>query len=189
MRKAVFLDKDGTIVKNVPYNVDPAKIELAAGCAEALLRLHKAGHPLIVVSNQPGLAKGLFSLEDLHKAEKYLARLLSSFGIPIKAFYYCPHHPQAIISQFRTDCFCRKPAPGLIERAAREHGLDLAGSWMIGDILNDVEAGKRAGCGTILINNGNETEWVRSSIRTPDYVVSDLVAAAEIIYESAARQG
>ena len=188
MRKAVFLDKDGTVVHNFPYNVDPSKIELTAGCAEALLRLHQAGHPLIVISNQPGLAKGLFSLQDLQRAERFLARLLASFGIPIRAFYYCPHHPEAVVPRSRTACTCRKPAPGLIEQAAREHGLDLAGSWMIGDILNDVEAGRRAGCGTILIDNGNETEWVRSPIRTPDYVVPGLIEAAEIICRSSRPQ-
>lgn len=176
MHKAVFLDKDGTIVHDVPYNIDPSKIEFTPGCAEALLRLHEAGHHLIVISNQPGVAKGLFSLKELQSAERFLARRLASLGIPIKAFYYCPHHPEGVAA-----CGCRKPAPGLIEQAAREHDLDLAYSWMIGDILNDIEAGRRAGCRTILINNGNETEWVRSSFRTPDYTVSGLLEAADII--------
>jgi histidinol-phosphate phosphatase family protein len=176
MQKAVFLDKDGTIIHDVPYNIDPSKIELTPGCAEALLRLHLAGLQLIVISNQPGLAKGIFSLQDLRKAERFLARRLASFGIPIKTFYYCPHHPGGGVP-----CACRKPAPGLIEQAAREHDLDLAHSWMIGDILNDIEAGRRAGCRTILINNGNETERVRSSLRTPDHMVPGLAEAADII--------
>ena len=186
MPKAVFLDKDGTIVHDVPYNVDPSKIELTPGCAEALLRLHHAGHLLIVISNQPGLAKGLFSLQDLRKAERFLAQRLASFGIPIKAFYYCPHHPQGSVLAYSRVCHCRKPEPGLLYSAALEHGLDLTASWLIGDILNDIEAGRRAGCGTILIDNGNETQWVRSSIRTPDYIVPGLVEAAEIICNHAA---
>jgi histidinol-phosphate phosphatase family protein len=184
MRKAVFLDKDGTIVHDVPYNVDASKVELTAGCAEALLRLHEAGHPLIVISNQPGLAKGFFSLQDLQKAERFLARRLASFGIPIKAFYYCPHHPEGTVSRYRLRCKCRKPEPGMIEQAAREHDLDLQGSWMIGDILNDIEAGRRAGCRTILVDNGNETEWLRTSLRTPDHTVPGLLEAADIICSS-----
>ena len=181
MHKAVFLDKDGTIVHDVPYNIDPSKIELTQGCAEAILRLHQAGHSLIVISNQPGLAKGLFSLQDLQTAESVLAQRLASFGIPIKAFYYCPHHPDGIVAQYRSICDCRKPAPGLIERAAREHELDLSLCWMIGDILNDIEAGRRAGCRTILIDNGNETEWLRTPLRTPHHIVPGLSEAAEII--------
>ncbi len=181
MRAAIFLDKDGTIVHDVPYNIDPFRIELTPGCAEALLRLRSANYYLIVVSNQPGLAKGLFTFEELQKAERFLARRLASLGIPIRAFYYCPHHPDGIVPRFRTACVCRKPSPGMLEQAAREHHLDLSRSWVVGDILNDIEAGKRAGCRTVLIENGNETEWRLSPLRVPHHIAAGLSDAADII--------
>jgi histidinol phosphatase-like enzyme len=96
----------------------------------------------------------------------------------LDGFYYCPHAPDA-------GCDCRKPAPGMLERAAREHGVDLRASWMIGDILDDVEAGRRAGCRTILLDNGNETEWRDGEQRCPDYVARDLAQAAAIIAAAA----
>ncbi len=185
MNQAVFLDKDGTIVQDVPYNVDPARIRLLPGCVEALQRLQRAGYDLIVISNQAGLAKGLFSRKDLETAERYLTALLASSSIAISAFYYCPHLPGAARAEYARACDCRKPKPGLVLQAARDHNIDLLHSWFIGDILNDVEAGRRAGCRTILINNGNETEWKLSSIRAPHHIVRDLQEAADII----CRQG
>jgi histidinol-phosphate phosphatase family protein len=106
----------------------------------------------------------------LHEVKGKLRELLPA----LDAFYYCPHLPEA-------GCDCRKPAPGMLERAAREHGVELAQSWMIGDILDDVEAGRRAGCRTILVDNGNETEWRAGESRSPHYVARDLPQAAEII--------
>ncbi len=168
--KAVFIDKDGTLVQNVPYNVDPERIALTPGAVQGLSALSCVGYRLIVVSNQPGAALGLFDEPDLEKVERRLRELLPA----LDGFYYCPHAPQA-------GCDCRKPAPGMLERAAREHGVELAGSWMVGDILDDVEAGRRAGCRTILLDNGNETEWRSGEARRPHYVARDLSHAAAII--------
>jgi histidinol-phosphate phosphatase family protein len=178
---AVFLDKDGTLVEDVPYNVDPDRIRLMPGAAEGLQRLHAAGYPLVVVSNQSGVARGLFAEEALVAVEERLRKLLADAGVPLAGFYYCPHHPQGTMAAYAVDCDCRKPAAGLLLRAAREHGYDLGRSWFVGDILNDMEAGRRAGCRTILLDNGHETEWVLSPERTPDFTVSDLAAAARII--------
>ena len=169
---AVFLDKDGTLLEDVPYNVDPARVSLAKGAKEALAAFADRRLRVIVVSNQPGLALGLFSREDLEALERHLVDTLELHG-----FYYCPHHPHA-------GCDCRKPSPGLLLLAAREQGVDLARSWMVGDILDDVEAGRRAGCRTCLIDNGNETEWELTELRTPDAVAADLAqAAARILGE------
>jgi len=104
--------------------------------------------------------------------------------VPPAGFYYCPHHPDGAVADLRTTCACRKPAPGLLWQAARAEGIDLARSWFIGDILNDVEAGNRAGCRTILLNNGHETEWVASPLRVPWAVAPDLDAAARIICDT-----
>lgn len=179
--QAIFLDKDGTLIEDIPYNVDPEKIHLSEGAVEGLQLLYRAGYPLIVVSNQAGIAHGYFSEKDLEQVVHRLEDLLAEIGVLLAGFYYCPHHPEGKIAIYRMDCDCRKPAPGLLFQAALEQGIDLKESWMIGDILNDIEAGQRAGCHTILINNGNETEWVLNSIRMPQYCVLNLTEAAHII--------
>jgi D-glycero-D-manno-heptose 1,7-bisphosphate phosphatase len=176
--QAIFIDKDGTLIKDVPHNVDPDLIELCDKAGDGLHFLQQLGYHLFVVSNQPGVAKGLFPEEALEPVEVRITELLSQEQVVLDGFYYCPHHPDGIRPGYATDCDCRKPMPGLLLRAAREHGIDLPRSWMIGDILHDVEAGNRAGCNTVLIDNGNETEWEISAERIPDLVVPDLHAAA-----------
>ncbi len=179
--KAIFLDKDGTLIENVPYNVDISKIILTEGAIEGLRALHHAGYKLIIISNQSGIAFGRFQEEDLVNVEDHLRQMLGSQGIPLEGLYYCPHHPDGKVSRYTVQCFCRKPNPGLIFRAAREHGINLGASWLIGDILNDVEAGRRADCRTILIDNGNETEWEVSPLRRPHHTVKNLWEASQII--------
>ncbi len=179
--RAVFLDKDGTLIDDVPYNVDPARVRLAPGSAEGLPRLHEAGFRLIVVTNQAGVALGRFPSEALAGVEGRIRQLLAELGIPLAGFYHCPHHPEGTVAPFAVACDCRKPAPGMILRAAAEHGVDLGRSWLVGDILHDVEAGRRAGCRTILLDNGHETEWDLSPGRTPDGRAADLAEAAALI--------
>jgi D-glycero-D-manno-heptose 1,7-bisphosphate phosphatase len=181
MAVAAFVDKDGTLVENVPYNVDPARILLLPGAAEGVRALYETGYCVIVVSNQSGVAQGLFTEAALDPVAQRLHALLRACGVPLTGFYYCPHHPQGTVSAYAKPCRCRKPGPGLIECAAREHSIDLQRSWMIGDILDDVEAGRRAGCQTLLIDNGGETEWIWSPLRVPHYQAPDLLQAARII--------
>jgi D,D-heptose 1,7-bisphosphate phosphatase len=178
---AVFLDKDGTLVDDVPYNVHPDALSLSLGAADGARLLHQAGYRLIVVSNQSGVARGYFTERDLLPAEERLRELFAAAGAPLAGFYYCPHHPDGSVRRYAVSCECRKPHPGLILRAAREHKVDVDRSWAIGDILNDVEAGRRAGARTILIDNGNETEWLDGPLRRPHYRVTDLYQAAQII--------
>ena len=182
-QRAVFLDKDGTLVKNIPFNVDPAKIRLRGDATEALRLLHAAGYRLFIVSNQPGVALGLFSATAMTGVRHRLESLFREAGVPLAGFYYCPHHPAGRVPGYAVSCSCRKPLPGLITRAAAEHGIDLERSWMIGDILDDVEAGRRAGCRTVHLDVGNETEWIRSPARVPDYTRSTLGAATQAILE------
>jgi D,D-heptose 1,7-bisphosphate phosphatase len=179
--RAVFLDKDGTLIEDVPYNVDPQQIKLTSGAIEGLLLLQQAGYKLIVITNQSGVARGYFPESALLAVEERLCQLLAAEGIYLADFYYCPHHPDGVVPEFALACDCRKPAPGLLLRAAGEHNIDLHSSWFVGDILNDVEAGLCAGCKTILIDNGNETEWELSAQRTPDFIVTDLMEAAQVI--------
>jgi D-glycero-D-manno-heptose 1,7-bisphosphate phosphatase len=179
--KAVFLDKDGTLIKNIPYNVNPDLIELSEGAAEGLKLLHKAGFKLIVISNQSGIARGHFIESDLDAVQKKIKELLKKAGLPLSGFYYCPHHPDGVLREYSLNCMCRKPRPGMLFKAAREFNINLSSSWMVGDILDDVEAGRRADCSTILLKNGNETEWTLSPLRRPHYSVSNMLEAAQII--------
>jgi D-glycero-D-manno-heptose 1,7-bisphosphate phosphatase len=176
MNKAIFLDKDGTLIPDIPYNVDPEQITLSNECIEGLKALLNDGYQLVVVSNQPGIAMGYFTEEQLALVVSWMYELLSKQGVVLTDFYYCPHHPDG------TECECRKPMPGMLLKAAAEHQLDLSKSWMIGDILNDVEAGARAGCRTILIDNGNETEWLDGPCRTPSYQCETINQAAVFIH-------
>ena len=176
--QAIFLDKDGTLIKDVPHNVDPDLVELSDGAGDGLHLLQQRGYRLFVISNQPGVAKGLFAEIALEPVEIRIAELLSQEQVVLDGFYYCPHHPDGVVEGYAIDCDCRKPMPGLLLRAAREHGIDLSRSWMVGDILNDIEAGSRAGCKTVLIDNGNETEWQLSAARMPDMILPNLYAAA-----------
>jgi len=182
-RAAVFIDKDGTLVADVAYNVDPERIALTPGAGAALQALQANGFELIVVSNQPGVAEGRFSERALEAVRTRIDELLGDYGVCLSGFYYCPHAADA-----DPPCGCRKPAPGLLERAAGEHGIDLTASWMIGDILNDVEAGRRAGCRTVLLECGNETQWEFSAWRMPDLVTRELPLAAALICQVARRE-
>lgn len=181
LSKAVFLDKDGTLVENVPYNVDPDKIRLYAGALTGLNLLHAADYKLFVITNQSGVARGYFPETALIPVEQHLRNLLMAAKVPMQGFYYCPHHPEGITVDYAVECDCRKPQPGLLRRAASDHGIDLTQSWFIGDILHDIEAGRSAGCRTILIDNGNETEWQVSLQRLPHHMVANLEEAARVI--------
>jgi histidinol-phosphate phosphatase family protein len=176
LKGAVFIDKDGTLIEDVPFNVNPDEIRLMPGATKALSRLAMAGYEIYVISNQPGVAMGKFTADDLRQVEDRIRELLGECLGRIKKFYWCMHAPDQ-------GCVCRKPEPGMFFRAAVEQGIDLKSSWMIGDILHDVEAGHRAGCRAILVENGNETEWFLSpSIRVPDYMAKNLEdAVAEIL--------
>lgn len=178
MRRAVFLDKDGTLVENVPYNVDPTAIRLAPGAVEGLASLQGSGYRLFVISNQSGVARGYFDIEALQGVWERLRGLVASYGIELDGWYFCPHLAEGKVARFAMECSCRKPQPGLLRQAAAEHRLDLGQSWMVGDILDDVEAGHRAGCRAVLIDNGNETEWTEGPGRTPDRTARDLSEAA-----------
>ncbi len=179
--KAVFFDKDGTLVEDIPYDIDPDRIRLMPNALEALRLLQDHGYQLIVVTNQSGIARGFFGEYELHEVRKRICELLSPAGVALTDFYYCPHHPEGKIAKYAVNCFCRKPQPGLLYRAALEHDIRLADSWLVGDILHDVEAGNRAGCKTVLINNHHETEWDLNTMRRPRFTVKNLESAARSI--------
>lgn len=181
LRAAVFLDKDGTVLADEPYNVDPDRMAYAPMALAGLSRLAKTDLALVVISNQSGVARGLFAADALHAVGVKLAAMFHAAGAHLDGFYWCPHHPDGVVDAYAVDCDCRKPQPGLLLRAARELELDLAASWFIGDILDDVEAGNRAGCRSILLDVGNETEWRTGPDREPFCRAADLDAAAQIV--------
>jgi D,D-heptose 1,7-bisphosphate phosphatase len=181
LKKAIFIDKDGTLIPDIPYNVDPDLIVLEKCVGEGLRLLQGEGYELIIISNQSGVALGRFKESRLDAVRERIALLLRCEGIQLSGFYYCPHHPQGIIKKYAINCNCRKPGQGMLLAAAKDLGIDLAASWMIGDILNDVEAGNKAGCRTILIDNGNETEWDLGAGRRPYFVAQDIRQAANQI--------
>jgi histidinol-phosphate phosphatase family protein len=184
--RAVFLDKDGTVVENVPYNVQPERLRLLPGAADGLRRLQRAGYRLIIVSNQSGVARGLFPESDLWVIERRLRELLRSHGVILTGFHYCPHHPHGTVASYAVACSCRKPQPGMLHDASAEYGVVLPHSWMIGDRLDDVEAGRRAGCRTIHLTT-SPPELERGDWRQPDATAPDLVAAARIILQRETR--
>jgi D-glycero-D-manno-heptose 1,7-bisphosphate phosphatase len=171
---AIFIDKDGTLIRDVAYNVDIRHIQLMPGAGVALRRLKNKGYKLIVISNQPGIARNLFKENDLLPVNAQIQTLLAAYGVKLDAFYYCPH-------ELSGGCGCRKPMPGMILRAAKDHSIDPRSSWMIGDILHDLEAGNRASCRTVHLDNGNETEWVKGAYRQPEYSVGAWTEATQVI--------
>lgn len=179
--KAVFLDKDGALVDDLPDKVEPGRITLCSGAGTALRLLSRLDYRLFVLTNQTGIAFGRFGEAAMSTVHDRLQDLLFRERLILDGFYYCPHHPEGSVAAYARDCHCRKPLPGLLLQAAHEHGVDLRASWMIGDILHDVEAGNRAGCRTLLLDNGNETEWRLGPRRIPTRMAPDLYAAAVLI--------
>lgn len=183
LRRAVFLDRDGTLNEEKDYLHRVAELVLLPGVPEALSRLRRAGFLLIVVTNQSGVARGFFDERAVARLHRHLQRELQRRGAGIDGFYYCPHHPTEGVAPYRLACDCRKGAPGMLLQAAVEHGIDLAGSFMVGDKRADIEAGLAAGCRPILVRTGYgaATAGQLAGRAAVTVVVDDLAAAAEHI--------
>ncbi len=183
MNKAVFLDRDGTINEEVNYLHRPEQLRIIPGVYEALTIFKTYGYKLIVISNQAGLAKGIFTYSDLASVNRELGRLLLVQGIKLDGFYFCPHHPEGKVEELTTVCKCRKPEPGLLLRAIAEHNIAPYNSYMIGDKLIDVAAGKQAGCKAGLVLTGYGRQMAAGSLKKvePDFVAEDLLEAANFI--------
>lgn len=178
--RAVFLDRDGTLVHPRHYPSRPEELCLYAGIEAELQRLQSAGFRLIVITNQGGLAHGYFTVADLDRMHAHLSEEFARLGVRLDGIYHCPHHPDGSIAELAIACNCRKPQPGMLLRGATDFDVDLQRSWFVGDILDDVEAGKRAGCGTILVDIGTES-LPTAPIREPHFVARDTVHALRII--------
>ncbi len=194
--RAVFLDRDGVINELVYYPeqglVDSpftaTQFHLRPGVPEAIRIFHALGYRVVVASNQPGIAKGHFAPEVFEEVRRAMAAQLAQAGASLDGEYYCLHHPAATVEQYRVACDCRKPKPGLLLRAARDLGLDLGASWMVGDGLTDIQTGQAAGCRTILLGQAKCELCARMSEENihPGYICGDLRQAAGMI-EAAGR--
>lgn len=176
-RRAVFLDRDGVLIADTHHLRSADQLCVLPGVPEALVRLRAAGWALIVATNQSVVARGWVSEEELRQVHRVLLAILRERGASLDAIYYCPHHPEGAVPEYRVVCECRKPNPGMVLRAAAELGLDLSASVMVGDAASDIEAGRRAGCRTVLVRTG-PAETVAGGAAAPDYVATDLDAAA-----------
>jgi lipopolysaccharide heptosyltransferase I len=178
MKPAAFLDRDGTLMPDLGYLGDPSKVVLLPGAAEAVRRLRRAGFAVVVVSNQAGVARGLLTEADVRAVNARLDDLLAEAGAPADAYYYCPHHPDLGAPPYRQECACRKPKPGLGERAARDLGLDPRASVVIGDHRSDVGFGRALGARGVLVLTGHGREEAarlgREPGPIPDYLANDL---------------
>lgn len=188
-KPAVFLDRDGTLIAENGYLCRAEDLRLLPGAARGVRLLREAGFSVILVTNQSAVARGLLTKGQLAEINHRLQQLLGQERAVLDAVYYCPHHPGGI-GPYRKFCFCRKPEPGMLLRAALEHSLCLSSSFMVGDKLTDIIAGRRAGCRTVLVRTGyGEQELARIERErvAPDFVMEDLERAARLI--SATRAG
>lgn len=187
-KPAVFLDRDGTIMREAEYLSDPAGVELLPGAAEGICRLRQAGFAAVVTSNQSGVARGYFDEAAVGRVNARLAELLAAAGAGLDGVYYCPHYPGASVAKYARVCDCRKPAPGMLLAAARDLGLDLGRSWVVGDKAADIEFGSRQGLKTILVLTGygakTREEGFAAGGPKPDFIAEDLAAAARQILEA-----
>jgi D-glycero-D-manno-heptose 1,7-bisphosphate phosphatase len=150
------------------------------GIGPGLRALRAAGFLLVIVTNQSGIARGFFTPGDLDVMHRHLRRELQALGVAIDGIYYCPHHRDGVVPALAVDCRCRKPQPGMVYRAQADLDLDLGTSWLVGDILDDVQAGKQAGCRTVLVDIGTEAR-PGDRARCPDFVARDTPHAFRII--------
>lgn len=171
-RRAVFLDRDGTLVHPRHYPSRPEELVLYDGLGPELRHLQAAGFALVVVTNQAGIARGYFTDEDLTLLHTHLRAELAALCVQLDGIYHCPHHIDGVIPELAIACTCRKPRPGMLWRARSDLGIDLEASWFVGDILDDVEAGNNARCRTILVDLGTEFPPT-SAIRRPEFVARD----------------
>jgi D-glycero-D-manno-heptose 1,7-bisphosphate phosphatase len=189
--RAVLVDRDGVLNElvyrdgRVGSPVNAKQLIVYPHAAEGMKKIHKAGYKVIVISNQPGVARKQFSHREFLRMNEKIRRALTREGEYLDAEYYCLHHPRSLIKKYRKDCDCRKPKPGMLLRAAKENNLDLKNSFFVGDSLIDVQAGKRAGCKTVLV--GQMTDFLNRMMQkynaVPDYMIGGLAEIDKILRE------
>lgn len=190
-RPAVFLDRDGTLHRELASALrEPGELEFLPHALQGAAELASAGFALVLITNQSAIARGTAQLAEVQAVNRALAERMAAAGAPLAGIYLCPHHPDEGEAPYRRSCTCRKPAPGLIQRAARELQLDLARSWVIGDAERDLAAGAELGVRGVLVLTGKglgERARLEQEGRTPEHVARDLLEAARIVLAPHAR--
>ena len=188
-RPAVFLDRDGTINIEKEYLYKVEDFEFIPGAPEAICVLKEAGFLVVVVTNQSGVARGYYTLQDVHRLHEHMQEQLAIVGTEVDAFYICPHHPEKGNGEYLLDCDCRKGRPGMLLQAAEDFGIDLKRSFMVGDKIADIQAAEGAGCKPILVLTGYG-QATRDENQLNDVMVcTNLSAAADLILKEKARSG
>jgi len=191
-RKAAFIDRDGTLSEELGYINHASRYALLPRSAAAVKKLNGAGVAAVLVTNQAGVARGYFPEKRIIEVHARMEELLAAEGAKLDGVYYCPHHPDAGEPPYRAECDCRKPAPGLVLKAAGELDLDVAGSYVIGDKFSDIELARRVGCRGILVLTGygrGHWEYDRDKMKhEPDHVAEDLLDAVDWLLEDSRKQ-
>jgi D-glycero-D-manno-heptose 1,7-bisphosphate phosphatase len=179
VRRAIFLDRDGTLLEEAGYLDRLERLVFFPYSIDAVRLLNRAGFAVIVITNQAGIARGIVRESFVDEAHRHIRERLEAGGAHVDAFYYCPHHPDAVVASLRQDCDCRKPRPGMFRRAAEEHGLDLARSFTIGDRWHDLQAGAVIGATGVLVRTGygRTEEAAPKPGVTPAAVLDNLIDA------------
>ena len=180
MMPIAFLDRDGVINQELDYVHRIEDFHLLPGVVDGLGLLHRSGYQLVVATNQAGIGRGLYSEVDYELLTAHMKALLAAAGAPLSAVYHCPHHPSAALGAYRIDCDCRKPRPGMLLQAARDLGLDLAQSVIVGDKHSDLEAGRAAGLAACVLVESGHTPSAKARALA-DHTCADLAAAARWI--------
>jgi D-glycero-D-manno-heptose 1,7-bisphosphate phosphatase len=183
-RRAVFLDRDGTINEEVGYLSNPEEFVLIDGSAEAVLKLNQAGLLVVVVSNQSGVARGYFTEDDVKRVNEKMTEELEKVGARLDAIYYCPHHSEFGDEKYRAECNCRKPMPGMVEEAKRKFDIDVSRSFVVGDHAGDIELAHNVGASSIFVLTGHgreEYDKMKEKGIVPDYTADNLLSAVAII--------
>ena len=179
--KAVFFDRDDTLIEDPGYINSPDQVKLLENVPETLIALKNMGYKIVVVSNQSGVARGIFTEETLGKINKRLEQLLTEKGASLDRIYYCPYHPEGVVPKYRRESDMRKPSPGMLIAAGKDLDINLMESWMVGNSVRDIEAGARAGCKTILLDSPGHSQKIQPGQRMPDYRAVNLKEVMNII--------
>ncbi len=181
-RKVIFLDRDGTLCEEGAPPRGFSELRLFPGAMDAIWRMQQSGFEVAVVTNQGAVARGVIDIRDVIQTHADMMQHFRRHGVPLLAIRFCPHHPDGILTPFRGSCFCRKPAPGMLQHLAHQFHIDLTRSWMIGDNLSDVQAGLAAGCRVALIKTGHGNRFIQS-VPESTTIVDNLAAVATLISE------
>jgi D-glycero-D-manno-heptose 1,7-bisphosphate phosphatase len=186
MKPAVFLDRDGTILDELGYLTPSSTVVIYPWSADAIRLLKRAGYTVVMITNQGGIGLGLYDHDFVNATHERLTQQFAEAGAHIDAWYYCPHHPEAVVEEYRVKCGCRKPAPGMLHDAASDLDLDLSKSWVVGDQWRDVQLAHVAGCRSVLLRTGHgalqEAAWPQD-VAPPTATCDNLIAAVSVILE------